>query len=90
MTDNEKPDVLIAGTGKSRGPAFILLGEDVAEAISEVIARHMDEFRAATAPFGVDFDRVGQPDWVQFVTVDDARHAVASMDRATNRTRDRA
>lgn len=85
MTESVRSMTLIVGQRPNLTPAITILEDDVVDAIGQVIKKHREDFMIAAAQFGIDFDTVAMPDWYRFVTIDEARGAVASYDRTQER-----
>lgn len=92
MTDmmGSRPYPLITGPEDGRDVAYAALSERAEKAIAAVIAKHDDEFVAALAPLGYDWHQVAMPGWMRFVTLDDARAAVARRDADLNKEHETA
>lgn len=54
-------------------PLIVPAPEGVDNAISEVMARHEDEFNAALEPFGVELGELMQATWMRFVRIGDVQ-----------------
>ena len=59
-------------------PLIVPAPEGVDRAISEVMARHEDEFNAALEPFGVELGELMQATWMRFVRIGDVQQVPSS------------
>lgn len=80
----ERPLPLVVGDRRHRDVAVQALSFEAAKAIGAVLYRHEAEFAAALEPFGIEWRDITMPDWYRFVTIDEAREAIASYDRTGN------